>query len=158
MAGIDDNLQAGADLWLMADPVTSAWTRNIDWYLNWQIMRAECRQAPRPAPELLRIEEEWGCEHPSVATEATAPLMIASSRLLPNRQTVVIPFSGDIDAWVKACVRVWQEMKLPTTRVFLPEAISIDAFQKSWPRRDSLGEMDLVAPPKENLKERRGAL
>jgi len=148
MAGIDDNLQVGADLWLVADPAASAWTRTIDWYLNSQIMRAECRQAPAPAPELLRIEEEWGCERPAISLEASAPLMIASSRLLPNRQTVVVPYAGSVGAWVQACVRVWQEMKLPSTRVFLPEGISIDDFQKSWPRADSLGEIDLVAPLK----------
>lgn len=157
MAGTFENFQPGADLWLVADPKSSTWTRTIDWYLNSQIMRAECRQAPEASPELLRIEEEWGCEHPAIATETLTHLMIASARLLPNRQTVVIPFTGSTGSWVEACVRVWQDMKLPTTRVFLPDGISIDDFQKAWPRDDSLGEIDLIAPLAVGASEPRGS-
>lgn len=138
MTDIDESLQAGADLWICADPESSAWTRRIDWYLNSQIMRAECRQQPAVPSELLRIEQEWGCDRPTIAVEETAPLMIASSRLLPNRQTVMVPFSGGSASWVKSCARIWKEMNRPSTRVFLPEAISLEEFEKAWPKKDGL--------------------
>jgi hypothetical protein len=146
-----DALNAGCDLWLIADAERSSWSRKIDWHLNFQILRSLAHQTPRLSPELRRVLEDAEVEAPEIeATSAVAtPLMIASRDLLPNRQTVSVPVpdEGGDAAWVKACHAVWNQLGRPRARVFLPDTMKPDLFSKSWPKSDADASVELVSGP-----------
>jgi hypothetical protein len=143
-------LAPGCDLWIVADPSHSKWTRKIDWYLNFQLQRAQTHQSPRKSGELDRVLDSLELDAPVVELKPLAPLMVASARLLPNRQTVLVPLSDDIEGWVKRCHEVWQSMNRPTTRVFLPDSVQPEAFGGRWPSKDAVGAIELV-PEREFL-------
>ena len=132
-------LSAGCEVWLIGSPSASRWTRKIDWYLGFQIMKASRHETAEISGVLRSILEREEIAPVEFGSAETAPLMIASERLLPNSKTVMIPYRGNLDAWVEACHRIWQDLTCPKTRVFLPDAVAIQDFVSAWPRqsRDS---------------------
>jgi hypothetical protein len=68
--------------------------------------------------------------------------MVASSSLLPNHQTVVIP---EVDDWVGACFRIWKGLNEPSVRVFLPPGLTRAAFEKKWPGDVAHGSVEIVS-------------
>ena len=139
-------LEAGCALWLIGDAERSAWSRKIDWHLNFQVLRALAHQSPRLSPELRRVLEEAEVEAPELETVSEqAPLMIASRELLPNEQTVFVPVAEEGDAaWVKACHRVWESLGRPQAMFFLLDHMEPEAFTKSWPKDDRSAAVELV--------------
>ena len=127
-------LTGGCGLWIVAEPEKSKWARKIDWYLNFQLVRAEDHASPETSVELDEIVQKWHVDSIRFEIEANAPLMVASARLLPVAKTVLIPFSGDAQAWARVCNQVRQNLQNPVTRIFLPESLDPDAFTKAWPK------------------------
>lgn len=138
-------LSPGADLWIVADLGHSKWTRKIDWYLNFQLMRAEPRKAPEISDELRKVMDTWEFDPPTIAVRPTAPLMVASSQLLPNSKTVMVPFTADAGEWVRRCHQVWMELQRPSLRLFLPEALSNGDVEKAWPKSDRTDHIEFVS-------------
>lgn len=83
---------------------------------------------------------------PKIVSTESAPLLIASSSLLPNHQTVFIP---EIDAsnWARSCHKIWLGLGRPTARLFLPKALSKAAFEKAWPQSDANSDIQVVVAP-----------
>lgn len=127
----------GSDLWVFADPEHSSWTRKIDWHLNGLLTRAEHRTPQTLSPALLQILKSEDSEIPKVP-KTSGTLLISSSLYLPNRQTVVLQYSGVLSTWVKSLVEVWRDLNEPTIRVFLPADVSVSEFNKHWDHKDSL--------------------
>lgn len=132
---------AGAQLWLIPPLDESAWSRKIDWYLQFQIRRSRPYQRFEFGPDMRQLMEAFEAEIPKIARTEQAPLMIASASYLPNHQTVVIPKRSD---WVETCHRVWLGLGEPVTRVFLPSGLTPAEFEKAWPA--SPEGLELVAP------------
>lgn len=141
-------LSPGADLWIVADLVNSQWSRKIDWYLNFQLLRAEPRQRRELSAELRRVVDEWDYEVPQIEVPDPAPLMVASSDLLPNSQTVLIPVVQDKDSWVQACHKVWVGLGRPNVRIFLPSSVPSrqfeDRYARIWPSEDQTATVEIV--------------
>jgi len=133
-------LTSGCGLWIVAEPEKSKWARKIDWYLNFQLMRAEDHEQKEISAELEEIANKWHVESIRFEIDETAPLMVASAQLLPVSRTVLIPFTGDAHSWARACNQVRQNLKHPVTRIFLPESLDADTFAKAWPKANHAGE------------------
>lgn len=138
-------LTSGSRLWVVSDLEKSHWARKIDWYLNFQLLRAEPHRSPELSPEIKSVMERWEFDAPEISIAERAPLMVASSKLLPNTQTVMVPLSAKEELWVKACHRIWQDLGRPTMRVFLPEESTVEGFSKHWPKADQEAAIELVA-------------
>jgi hypothetical protein len=134
----------GRITWIVADLEHSKWSQRIDWYLNFQITRAEPHRPASFAPELQEIIEKWEFEAPAVRLSAVAPLMIASPELVPNHQTVVVPVKGAEAEWVLACHRVWVGLGRPPLRLFLPEGFKAPSVSSRWPKADEDADIELV--------------
>jgi hypothetical protein len=135
-------LSPGFDVWITAEPDQSHWSRVIDWYLGFQMMRAS-RHQPAPMPEgLKQILAIEAIEAPRLEITSAAPLMIASARNVPNSNTIMIPFH-EIKAWVKDCRRIWIGLNRPKTRFFLPDGVASENFLAAW--GDDREMIDVVA-------------
>ncbi|MES2965365.1 MAG: hypothetical protein V4760_15890 [Bdellovibrionota bacterium] len=137
-------LSNGRITWLVPDLEHSKWAQRIDWYLNFQITRAEPHRPASFAPELQEIMEKWEFEAPAVRLNSVAPLMIASPELVPNHQTVVIPVRGSEAEWVLSCHRVWVGLGRPAVRLFLPEGFKTSSVESRWPKADAEADVELV--------------
>ncbi len=126
-------LAPGCELWVVADLAKSRWARRIDWALNLQIMKAGRHETARPSDELKRILQEWDEESLfAVPTTDISPLLIASRAYVPAAKTVVVGFEGDATTWVSHCARVWNNLGQPKIRVFLPDQVNQNTFEKAW--------------------------
>ncbi len=125
-------LSPGCDLWIVAEAQHSRWARKLDWYLNFQIQRAGLHKSRELSPEIQKVIQDCEVELPEIGTFRSAPLMIASENLLPNSKTIVVPQIQDAAGWVEACFKIWDDLGRPLTRVFLPDEMKAEAFNRAW--------------------------
>lgn len=77
-------LQSGADLWVVSPPELSTWSRQIDWYLNFQISRGLRNQSrPRPA-QISHLLQQIQWDLPEQFLDESQSLLISSLRRLPT--------------------------------------------------------------------------
>jgi hypothetical protein len=125
-------LNPGSNLWVVSDLMSSKWTAKIDWYLNFQIIKA-ARHKPAPLPEfLVEAVRQTGIEVPKIDTSTSDPLLILSEPLLPNKWVLVIPFEKSLEAWVKSTAHIWSQLQRPSLRLFLPAGQNARSLHESW--------------------------
>lgn len=127
----------GAELWLVPDVGHSHWTRKIDWYLNFQMLRASAHSAPVVAPQLLELLKDEGLAAPTASSQLLAPLMISTAHRLPARYAVHLPYQGNLRDWLKRVAQIWHHMRHPSTRLFLPTGVNFSECQAAWGEPDS---------------------
>lgn len=135
----------GASLWVVTDLERSSWAQKIDWYLNFQLLRAQTHRPALPGDELRSVINQWDVEAADVICAEQAPLMVPSARLLPNHAVVLVSFA-DIQPkdWVKKVHATWAQLDSPSLRVFLPIGLNPTQFAAAWPGEDSTLERALV--------------
>ena len=138
----ENALAPGCDVWIAAEPERSRWSRKIDWYLGFQLMKAAGHETATLSPSLKSILAHEEMASVEVAAAADAPLMVASRKLLPNTTTVMVPFK-ETKSWVEACHRVWTGLNQPRIRVFLPDDLSSEDFLGAW--RGDREKLEVVA-------------
>lgn len=127
-------LSPGCEVWVVANPAVSKWTRKIDWYLGFQIMKASVHEPREISPELKTILEKEEMEPVPVSTQSSsAPLMVASTGRLPTKMAVMVPYENDVADWAEKCHSVWQKLNCPLLRVFLPDTVTPKSFVSAWP-------------------------
>ena len=138
-------LTSGSELWLVADLDSSRWACKVDWYLNFQLARAQVHNSPDISRELNEIATRWDFDVKAHRAPAAAPLLIASVELLPNLTTVMVPFGMPVDAtvsagpknsrkhdWAQRCFKIWQQLGHPRLRIFMPDNMTGESFEKTW--------------------------
>lgn len=127
----------GADLWVLPDPTVSDWANRVDWYLNFQIARARQHKAPVIPSGLVEILQETNLALPTPLSLGKAPLMLSCQARLPAKQTVILGFDDELKEWCGQIFQIWQSLKQPSLRVFLPKRISFSQLQAAWPKSGS---------------------
>lgn len=134
----------GSDLWIVPHLEKSQWTTRLDWYLNFQICKASRHRTAQTPLFVNEVVKEAELEKFYRPVANSAPLMIASEQLLPNKWVVVLPWADDMSAWGKDVFQIWQGLKEPSLRVFLPPGQSAGGFQQSWQKHNSFQEFTVV--------------
>ncbi len=147
----------GADLWILPPLEKSAWTRKIDWYLNFQISKSRNRLVPHLHPHLEKIIKDNGMpfddfrRHQSTKIQ---PLLIASRTQLPNKMTLEWMASGNETPkeWITNINLCWRDLNQPSLRLFLPADMNFEEFLKFWPENPSQeSEVDITVLNEVNL-------
>jgi hypothetical protein len=134
----------GADLWIVPEFDSSRWTEKLDWYLNFQILRNHRHAMPEVRNYTLYVQNETGLESFRQHLPKTAPLMINSESYFPNKWVVVVPVANEFSHWVKAVSDVWENLKNPPMRVFLPTGQSAGSFLDAWTNHHTFADFTLV--------------
>jgi hypothetical protein len=133
----------GSDLWIIPDFAGSRWTTKIDWYLNFQLVRSTRRPQPETRNFTLYVEKEAGLDHILINAPASAPLMITSKDFFPNKWVVMLP-AADFNRWVKEVSDIWENLKNPSLRIFLPTGQNAGSFHKEWQKFHAFEDFTLV--------------
>ncbi len=137
-------LNPGAELWVMADLGKCQWTAKIDWYLNFQIVKASRHQTPPLSEFLIGIIEKTGVEVPKMISASSAPLIIHSQPLLPNKWVAIVPYNDNFKEWMKKISTVWSQLQNPSLRIFLPSGQLADAMPESLIPTENEKEITVV--------------
>ncbi len=113
-------LNPGAELWVTADLPKSKWTAKIDWYLNFQIVKASRHQPPPISDFLVKIIEKTNLEVPKLAPLTSSSLLIHSQSFFPNKWVAVVPYNDNLKEWMTRIFKVCEQLQNPTLRIFLP--------------------------------------
>jgi hypothetical protein len=139
----DKALSTGSDLWIVADLDHSKWTSKIDWYLNFQIVKASRHESPELSGFLKEALEQTGLTAPQIKT-GNGPLLIQSEFLLPNKWVLVLPFEEDIKSWMSKVAEVWEGLQKPSLRIFLPTGQNSSPHSMAWFEKLELKNCSLV--------------
>ena len=123
-------LGAGADIWVLPDFDQTAWTRAIDWYLNFQLSKAKMFHPKSLSKNLKKLMGDTPLK--DYHAQEPAPLLVASSEFLPNHAVVKLPFK-DEQKWVAKAYEIWQQFQKPSLRLFLPRTLTERDFEPQWP-------------------------
>lgn len=137
---------SGSDLWILPPLENSSWTRKIDWYLNFQISRAKGHHSLTLSPELKEIltENDLPFFELKKDPKRPSPLLIASHSYLPNKMTLELPWSNELQTWVQDCHRHWDCLGRPPLRVFLPLNVNSESFLENWLEPQTSVDITLV--------------
>ena len=124
-------LSTGSDLWIVADLNHSKWTSKIDWYLNFQIVKASRHESPQVSDFLKEALQQTGLPAPQV-TVGKGPLLIQSEFLLPNKWVLVLPFEEDLKNWMTKVAEIWNGLQKPSVRIFLPTGQTSSPQTAAW--------------------------
>jgi hypothetical protein len=138
----------GSQLWILPDPRVSHWARKIDWYLNFQIARAERHLPPVLEPGLLQLLRDEQLDPPTTLSNTKAPLLLSSGHRLPAHQTVEISFTGDFSGWLAQAAGIWRDLGHPPLRLFLPQGTTSAQVEALWPGEKS--QMDYISTVADN--------
>lgn len=138
-------LNPGANLWILPDSKASNWTLKINWYSNFQFLKASKKKNLKMSADLKKLIDDYHCDQISIKTDKTAPLMVATNSFLPNNQTVLIPYTDEPRSWAIKCHYIWKKLGSPSLRLFLPKQISASSLNSLWPQQDPLNEETLSA-------------
>ena len=94
-------LNPGSDLWIVPDFPKSNWAQKLDWYLNFQIVKASRHAPPGLSDFLVQMIEKTELKIPSFELLSQAPLLIHSQPLLPNKWVAVVPYADNFKHWMK---------------------------------------------------------
>lgn len=122
----------GADMWVIPEGSNSPMAKKVDWYLNFQVARAELHSVMPVSPELKKIIVENDLDLPEPKLSAGAPLMIASSQHFPTSQIIEIKVQSSLNDWVSRIQNIWLKLRRPRMRVFLPNDLTPEDFEKIW--------------------------
>ncbi|MGZ3774010.1 MAG: hypothetical protein ACXVCY_16215 [Pseudobdellovibrionaceae bacterium] len=134
----------GSDLWIMPDLEKSNWTAKLDWYLNFQICKSSRHVSLKLSSFVTSVLNETGLEEKQAPKTQQDPLMIASERLLPNKWVVIIPWNNDASSWAKQSFEVWQKLKEPSLRIFLPPGQRTGSLESAWHNNESFQDFTVV--------------
>lgn len=124
----------GADLWIVPDSRSSSWTKKIDWYLNFQLMKVTPRSPAPLTTSLLSILKETEITVSLPPVSNNSPLLVESSHYFPNKWTVQLLYNQSLEEWASKIVTTWQGLSSPTLRIFLPAQAKPEEFSNVWAR------------------------
>ncbi|MCB0394019.1 MAG: hypothetical protein KDD25_05640 [Bdellovibrionales bacterium] len=135
-------LVPGSSLWVVPDIEHSSWTSRINWYIGFQVTRAQLHKPSRLKDVQLRELNELDLPTYDWDYVPEMPLMIGTANYLPNQQTAVLKYAGDFSAWLDKVKMLWNKMAQPRMRIFLPTGISLQDIISHW--NDLPSEITLV--------------
>lgn len=138
-------LGPGADLWILPDLKSSSLAQKIDWYLNFQILKAAHYRKTEISSDLksLMLENEIPLLDFSVGKKA--PLLVAASNRVPAKKIVQVQDCSSASGWLRRVEEVWTQLGRPSLRIFLPDNIEPEDFFKIWPQSKNVQNVSVVS-------------
>lgn len=134
----------GSDLWIVPDTAHCRWTQKIDWYLNFQIIKSQRHLSPETRNFTKLIQKEAGLESYDHRALRNAPLMMTSESFFPNKWVIVVPLAVNFSTWVREVSNIWENLKHPSLRIFLPTGQNAGSFHQEWQNHHSFEDFTLV--------------
>jgi hypothetical protein len=138
----EEAFSEGADIWVLATPTFSEWTKRLDWPLNLQISKASNYLPKKLSPELMAIVQQNDLKFDTTEPEKKN-LIIASEGMIPASRVVIVP-GENWETWSKAAVKMWQDLNQPPARFFIPAFAKWDKVKNSWPSAANIETVEIV--------------
>lgn len=146
-------LSPGHELWVLPRYELSQWTPQLDWMMNFQILKNIRHQPQQTPPEIHQILSENEIQTQSVEIN-TDQLLIPSNLFFPNRWVLYSPWHPDLlksenkrSDWTDGLHKTWTELRAPATRVFLARGWNAFDLHASWEKLGTQQELAFVSDP-----------
>lgn len=122
-------LSTPADLWIVPDIKKSKWTQEIDYYINFQITKAQNRTKKNIDANLEKILSQEAVVTSPYDTQG--PLMIVPHSNLPAKCILYLKEMDSKD-WMEQSLKIWNSLKRPSVKIFLPSGASANDIHSLW--------------------------
>ena len=139
-----------SDLWVVPPSNHSAWFARLDWYLNWQMCKGLAHPPFRPGAEVESLANEYDIPIPYAQIADPGPLLISTSGLVPAAKCVVLPYAGDLGAWLKQTASLASGLGVASVAVFLPLKQTVEAARPVWSACGSNIEVSFIMDQEES--------
>lgn len=123
--------QSSADTWFFPPSKQSAWFAQIDWYLNWQMLKGTSYSGFHMPVETLKTAQNFDVTILETPTRPS-PLLVSSQGRIPANQCVVVDDSTEIATWLKKIADVAEGLKSKSILIFLPRGTVAGSAQEKW--------------------------
>jgi hypothetical protein len=136
---------SGHDLWVLPHYKTSSWTPQIDWLMNFQILKTSRHISAKMNSRLIGILKMNEIQVQPVEID-TNELLIPTPLFFSNRWILYCSnmMSSEkevlLNHWFKTIFKHWTGLQSPTMRIFLPYGVGLNEAQKSWSLLDKNNE------------------
>ncbi|MFN7453348.1 MAG: hypothetical protein ACK5RO_01680 [Pseudobdellovibrionaceae bacterium] len=134
----------GHDLWILPLNSRNSSALRVDWLMNFQRARAETYTPERIDSELAELLKETDLPFYENRTPET-PLMIAPRSSLSARWIVYFDFADMTPELSRQVEQVWISLGKPSLRIFLPESVTSQEFQRKWNQLSQIKDYSLVS-------------
>ena len=134
-------ISAGHDLWVLPHYKISSWTPQVDWLMNFQILKTSRHRSSKISSNLLEILKQNEIQIREVELN-TNELLIPTHLFFSNRWVLycsnMISSEGEVllNHWFQTVFDHWRGLRTPTVRIFLPQGVDLHEAQKTWSLRD----------------------
>jgi hypothetical protein len=136
-------LGPGAMLWVLPSGDESDWKIQIDWYLNFQISKAQKYKFSEPDPEFSKFLDNY--EIIVKRSKTGENIFIACENLLPCQMLTLIPIENNsLELWIQKVCETWIQLQRPSFRIFLPNNFPVIRFYEMWPEKSLNIDLTLV--------------
>lgn len=137
---------SGGDLWVCPQTQLASWSTMLNWYLNFQITRAEIHTPQSLSPVFEDLKNQFEFDFQPYQFKDDENVLIASEFLVPVKYVLIAPLSETtkVEAWVKEILQKIENMKVIHIRFFLPIGADTENLQKELAQIDSPLQITLV--------------
>lgn len=134
----------GHDLWILPLNFRKTSALRVDWLMNFQRARAETYLPERIDSELVEFLKET--ELPIFDNQTpNTPLMIVPRSSIPARWIVYFDFVDATPELSQQVDQLWICLGKPSVRIFLPEPVTSQEFQRKWNQLSQIKDYSLVS-------------
>lgn len=145
-------IQGGHDLWVLPHYQSSQWTPQIDWMMNFQILKTSRVKFKSIDLQIYRILKENEIHLHQIELD-TDYLLIPTQLFFSNRWVLycsnIVNSEGEVlsSRWLKDIHRLWKGLKNPSLRIFLPRSVHAPEIYKEWQSFEPEFEIAIVPDP-----------
>ncbi len=126
-------LSTYADLWIIPDFSISKWAKQIDYYLNFLILRSQKKSKSEFDPKLKTILANEKITASFDSVNSHLPLMVAAQKELPAKQIVYLGNLLESDKYLEEVKNVISGLKAQSVKIFLADNMKVSNIGKTLP-------------------------
>ena len=128
-------LKEGVQLWVLSESEYSVWNHRIDWYLCFQIRKSRLQEREKLSEKTKSLLKKYHFYSFEMFSSESSPVLIESSRHLPNLWTVELPYHSK---WINKVYDIWCYLNQPTLRIFAPLLVKKQEIEEKWKGSNSV--------------------
>ncbi|MBL7542342.1 MAG: hypothetical protein JNL11_00930 [Bdellovibrionaceae bacterium] len=141
---VSQSYNPGAELWIVPDFEHSKIATKLDWYNSFLAGKMTRKESKKMDSYLVEIIEETELPDFNIKTATNDVILIPTKSKFPNRWTAFVPHTGGLNEWCLKIHKLYQDLKNPSLRIFLPTNLSLSEFTETWRSISSVEDLSIV--------------
>lgn len=123
-------LSTYADIWMLPPFNETKWSKIVDYYLNFMILKSQNKKSAQLNDNLKSILLKEDIPNTVMTEKSKTPLMVAAQNYLPAKQIIYFNHLESLNEYTVAINKIALQLRSSSIKVFIPETMSTDDIRK----------------------------